>query len=185
MHVKTNASRENVDYNASSSGNNLKTILVQKEATVVLKQKFFRTVYCRTRFFLFKQLELSEGTSRALRILNKGREYLMPKPEEDLDSESAEEHSDLPEQLSESSSDDSSSETSVSSCESYNVDEDEGSEELSSEEETEIASTAEREPSTPDKVSSNQTAVLGERISQISESSYQTTLALTSFYRTR
>ena len=109
----------------------------------------------------------------------------MPKPEEDLDSESAEEHSDLPEQLNESSSDDSSSETSVSSCESYNVDEDEGSEELSSEEETEIVSTAEREPSTPDKVSSNQTAVLGERISQISESSYQTTLALTSFYRTR
>ena len=69
----------------------------------------------------------------------------MPKPEEDLDSESAEEHSDLPEQLSESSSDDSSSETSVSSCESYNVDEDQGSEELSSEEETETASTEERQ----------------------------------------
>ena len=78
-------------------------------------------------------MELSEGTSRALRILNKGREYLMPKPEEDLDSESAEEHSHLPEQSSESSSDDSSSETSVSSCESYNVNEDESSEELSSE----------------------------------------------------
>ena len=131
-------------------------------------------------FFLFKQLELSEGTSRALRILIKGREYLMPKPEEDLDSESAEEHTDLPEQSSESSSDHSSSETSVSSCESYSVDEDEGSEELSSEEETETASTAERAPSTPDKVSSNQTVVLGEGISQISENSYQTALASTS-----
>ena len=104
----------------------------------------------------------------------------MPKPEEDLDSESAEEHSDLPEQSSESSSDDSLSETCVSSCESYNVDEDEGSEELSSEEERETASTAERAPSTPDKFSSNQTVVLGEGISQISESSYQTALASTS-----
>ena len=104
----------------------------------------------------------------------------MPKPEEDLDSESAEKHSDLPEQSSESSGDDSSSETSVSSCESYNVDEDEGSEELSSEEETETASTAERAPSTPDKVSSNQTVILGEGISQINESSYQTALASTS-----
>ena len=70
----------------------------------------------------------------------------MPKPEEDLDSESAEEHSDLPEQSSESSSDDSSSETSASSCESYNVDEDGGSKELSSEEETETASTTGRAP---------------------------------------
>ena len=104
----------------------------------------------------------------------------MPKPEEDLDSESAEKHSDLPEQSSESSGDDSSSETSVSSCESYNVDDDEGSEELSSEEETETASTAERAPSTPDKVSSNQTVILGEGISQINESSYQTALASTS-----
>ena len=94
---------------------------------------------------------LSEGTSRALRILNKGHEYLMPKPEEDLDSESAEDHSDLPEQSSESSSDDSLSETSESSRERYNIDEDEDSEELSSEEETETASTAERAPSTPDK----------------------------------
>ena len=126
----------------------------------------------RIRFFLFKQLELSEGTSRALRILNKGREYLTPKPEEDVDSDSAEEHSDIPEQSSESSSE--------SSCESYNVDEDEGSEELSSEEETKTASTAERAPSTPNKVSSNQTVVLGEGISQISESSYQTALASTS-----
>ena len=95
-------------------------------------------------------------------------------------SDSAEEHSDIPEQSSESSSDDSSSETSESSCESYNVDEDEGSEELSSEEETKTASTAERAPSTPNKVSSNQTVVLGEGISQISESSYQTALASTS-----
>ena len=110
-------------------------------------------------------MELSEGTSRALRILNKGREYLTPKPEEDLDSDSAEEHSDIPEQSSESSSDDSSSETPESSCESYNVDEDEGSEELSSAEETETASTAERAPSTPKKISSNQTVVLGEGIS--------------------
>ena len=115
-----------------------------------------------------------------MRILNKGREYLAPKPEEDLDSDSAEEHSDIPEQSSESSSDDSSSETSESSCESYNVDEDEGSEELSSEEETETASTSERAPSTPNKVSSKQTVVLGESISQISESSYQTALASTS-----
>ena len=125
-------------------------------------------------------MELSEGTSRALRILNKGREYLTPKPEEDLDSDSAEEHSDIPEQSSESSSDDSSSETFESSCESCHVDEDEGSEELSSAEETETASTAERAQSTPNKVSSNQTAVLGEGISQISESSYQTALASTS-----
>ena len=125
-------------------------------------------------------MELSEGTSRALRILNKGREYLTPKPEEDLDSHSAKEHSDIPEQSSESSSDHSSSETSESSCESYNVNDDEGSEELSSEEETETASTAERAPSTPNKDSSNQTVVLGEGISQISESSYQTALASTS-----
>ena len=125
-------------------------------------------------------MELSDWTSRALRILNKGREYLTPKPDEDLDSDSAEEHSDIPEQSSESSSDDSLSETSESSCESYNVDEDEGSEELSSEEETKTASTAERAPSTPNKVSSNQTVVLGEGISQISESSYQTALASTS-----
>ena len=125
-------------------------------------------------------MELSEGTSRALRILNKGREYLMPKPEEDQDSDSAEEHCDIPEQSSESSSDDSSSETSESSCESYNVDEDERSEELSSEEETVTASTAERAPSTPNKVSSNQTVGLGEGISQISESIYQTALASTS-----
>ena len=139
-------------------------------------------MYCRTRFFLFKQLELSEGTSRALRVLNKGREYLMPKPEEDLDSESAEEHSDLPQPVTirESSSDDSLAEASVSSCESYKVDENEGSEELFLEEETETASTAERAPSTPDKVSSNQTVVLGEGISHISESSYQTALASTS-----
>ena len=80
----------------------------------------------------------------------------MPKPEEDL-------------------------ETSESSCESYNVGEDEDSEELSSEEETESASTAETAPSTLDKVSSNQTVVLGEGIRQISESSYQTALASTSF----
>ena len=40
-------------------------------------------------------MELSEGTSRALRILNKGREYLAPKLEEDLDSDSAEEHSNI------------------------------------------------------------------------------------------
>ena len=125
-------------------------------------------------------MDLSEGTSRALRILNEGREYLTQKPEEDFDSDSAEEHSNIPEQSSESSSDDSSSETSESSCESYNVDEEEGSEELSSEEETETASTAERAPSTPDKVSSNHTVVLGEGISQISESSYQTALASTS-----
>ena len=104
----------------------------------------------------------------------------MPKPDEDLESESGEEHSDRPEQSSESSSDDSSSETSQSSCESYNVDEDEGSEELSSEEETETATTVERAPSTLDKVSSNQTVVLGEGISQISESSYRTALASTS-----
>ena len=122
----------------------------------------FRTKYSRTRFFLLRQLELSEGTSRALRILNKGREYQMPKPDEE------------PEKSSESSSDDSSSETSESSCESYNADEDEGSGELSSEEETETATTAERAPSTPDKLSSNQTVVLGEGFSQISESSYQT-----------
>ena len=73
-----------------------------------------------------------------------------------------------------------SSETSESSCESYNVDEVEGSEELSPEEETETASTAERAPSTPNKVSSTQTVVLGEGISQISKSSYQTALASTS-----
>ena len=125
-------------------------------------------------------MELSEGTSRALRILNKGREYLLPKPEEDLDAESAEEHSDLPEQSSESSSDDSSSETSESSCESYNVDEDESSEDLSSEEETETASMVERAPTTSDEVPSNLAVVLGEGISQISESDYQTALASTS-----
>ena len=94
-----------------------------------------------------------------------------------MDSESTEEHSDLPEQSSERSSDDSSSETSESSCESYKVDEDEGSEE----EETETASTGENAPSTPSNVSSNQTVVLGEGISQISESSYQTALASTSY----
>ena len=101
-------------------------------------------------------------------------------PEEDLDSESAGEHINLPEQSSESSSDDSSSETTESSCKKYNVDEHEGSDELFSEEETETTSTAERAPSTPDKVSSNQTVLLGEGISQISESSYQTALASTS-----
>ena len=124
-------------------------------------------------------MEFSEGISRALRILNKGRQYLLPKPEEDLDAESAEEHSDLPEQSSESSSDDSSSETSESSCESYNNDEDESSEELSSEEETETASMVERAPTTPDEVPSNLAVVLGEGISQISESDYQTALAST------
>ena len=36
LHVKTNALWKNVDLNASSSGNNLNKILVQKEATVVL-----------------------------------------------------------------------------------------------------------------------------------------------------
>ena len=81
----------------------------------------------------------------------------MPKPKEDLDSDSAEDRSDLPEQSSESSSDDSSSEAFESSCESYNVDEDEGSDEVSSEEETEHASIADRAPSTANKVSSNQT----------------------------
>ena len=101
-------------------------------------------------------------------------------PEEDLDSESAEEHSDLPEQSSKSSSEDSSSETSESSCESYNVNEDEGSEELSAEEETETKSTDERAPSTPDKVSSNQTVVFGESVSQVSGSSYQIAVASTS-----
>ena len=45
LHVKTNALWTNVDYNASSSGNNLNTILVQKEATVVLERNiFFGTV---------------------------------------------------------------------------------------------------------------------------------------------
>ena len=147
---------------------------------VLERNIFFRIVFSTNNKILpFKQLELSEGTSRALRILNKGREYLTPKPEEDLDSDSAEEHSDIPEQSSESSSGDSSSETSESSCEIYNVDEDEGSEELSSEEETETALTA-CAPSTPNKVPSNQTVVLGEGISQISESSYQTALASTS-----
>ena len=125
-------------------------------------------------------MELSAGTSRALRILNKGREYSTPKPEEDLDSDSDEEHSDKPEQSSESSSGDSSSQTSEPSCESYNVGEDEGSEELSSAEEAVTASTSERAPRTPKKVSSNQTVVLGEGMSQISESSYQTALASTS-----
>ena len=69
------------------------------EATVVLERNIFLNCVSRLTFniLLFKQLELSEGTSRALRILNKGREYLMPKPEEDLDSDSAEEHSDIPE----------------------------------------------------------------------------------------
>ena len=134
-------------------------------------------MYSKTRIFLYRQLELSEGTSGALRIPNTGREYLMPKPEEDLDAESAEEHSDLPEQSSESSSNDSLSETSESSSESYNVDEDECSEELSSEEETETKSIVERAPTTPDEVSSNLTVLLGEGISQISESSYQTVLA--------
>ena len=61
LHVKTNALWKNVDYNASLSGNNLNTILVQKETTVVLE----RNIFCdlcfpeRIRFFLFKQLELS------------------------------------------------------------------------------------------------------------------------------
>ena len=68
-------------------------------------------------------------------------------------------------------------ETSQSSCESYNVDEVESIEGLSLEEETETASMVERAPTTPDEVSSNQTMVLGEGISQISESSYQTALA--------
>ena len=131
----------------------------------------------KTRTILFKQLELSEGTLGALRIPNKGRKKLMPKPEEDLDAEPAEEHSDLPEKSSENSIDDSASETSESSCERYNVDEDERSGELSSEEETETASMVERAPIKPDEVSSNLTVVLGEGISQISESNYQTTLA--------
>ena len=103
----------------------------------------------------------------------------MPEPDEDLDSDSEEEHSDLLEQSSESSSDDSLSELSDSSFESYIVDEDEGSEELSSEEETETASTTGRPPSTPNKVLPNQTVVLGEGISQINESSYQTAQAST------
>ena len=38
----------------------------------------------------------------------------------------------------------------------------------------------ERAPSTPNEVSSNRTVVLGEGISQISESSYQVALASTS-----
>ena len=134
---------------------------------------FPNCVFQKEKDSSFKQLELSEGTSRALRILNKRREY--PKHEEDLDSDSAEDYRDIPEQSSESSSNERES-----SCESYNVDEDECSEELSSEEETETASTAERAPSTPNTVSSNQTVVLGEGISQISESRYQTALASTS-----
>ena len=48
LHVKTNALSKNVYYNASLSGNNLNTILVQKEATVVLERNiFFRTVFSR------------------------------------------------------------------------------------------------------------------------------------------
>ena len=48
LHVKTNALWKNVDYNASLSGNNLNTILVQKEATVVLERNFFfRAVFSR------------------------------------------------------------------------------------------------------------------------------------------
>ena len=104
----------------------------------------------------------------------------MAKPEEDLDAEAPEEHSDLPEQSSKSSSDNSSSEISESSCESYNVDEDESSEELSSVEETKTASRVERTPTTPGEVPSNLAVVLGEGISQISESEYQTALASTS-----
>ena len=72
---------------------------------VLNRNSFSELCIAEKDFFLFRQLELSEGTSRALRILNKGHEYIMPKPEEDLDSESAEEHNDLPEQSSESSSD--------------------------------------------------------------------------------
>ena len=103
----------------------------------------------------------------------------MPKPEEDLDSESTQEHSrDLPEQSSDISADESSSEPYESSTESYTVDKDEGSEELSSEEETETAPLAERAPKNPNEVLS--VVVLGEGNSQISESSYQTALASSS-----
>ena len=98
-----------------------------------------------------------------------------------LDYESAHKHSgDLREQSSDISSDDSLSETSESSCESYTVDVDESNEELSSETETETASTAEAAPSQPNEISSNQTVVLREGISQISENNYQTAIASSS-----
>ena len=92
----------------------------------------------------------------------------MSKPEADLDSESAQEHSrELPEQSSDLSVDDSSSEPYKSSTESYTVDKDEGSEELYSEEETETAPLAERAPNKPNEVLS--VVVLGEGNSQIRE----------------
>ena len=151
---------------------------------MVLKRSLFSALCIPEQvLFLFEHLEFSEGTSRALRFLNEGREYLMPKPDGDLDFESAEENSHIPEQSRESSRNDSTSETSEKSCDMYNVDEDEGSEELSSEEKTETAKMVERAPSTPDEVSSNQTVVLGGGIPQISESSYQVALASTSFQR--
>ena len=163
LHVKTNALWKNVDYNASSTGNNLNTMLVQKEATVVSKRNIFSELcIAEQEFFLLSSWsslrehqglwEFSTKDAQAKYLMPKPEEakYLMPKPEKDLNSESAEEHSGLPEQSSKGSSDDSSSETSVSSCESYNVDEDENRKELSSEEETETASTAQRAPSTPD-----------------------------------
>ena len=64
--------------------------------------------------------------------------------------------------------------------ESYNVDEDESSEELFSEEGTETASIAEGAPNKTDEIPSNHTVLLGEGISQISESGYYTALASTS-----
>ena len=67
---------------------------------------------------IFRQLPLSEGTSTALRILNKGREYLMPEHGESLEYESAQKHSgELPEQSRDTSSNDSSWEKSESSSE--------------------------------------------------------------------
>ena len=120
-------------------------------------------------------------TTRALRNLNKGREYLMTKPEDNLDSESDHEYSGDPsEQSSEVSSNDWSAGTSENSCERYNIDEDERSKELSSGEESETESMGEAAPSKVYEVSANQTVVVGETNSQNSERSYQTAVVSTS-----
>ena len=53
-HVKTNALWKNVDY-ASSSGNNLNTILVEKKVTVVLERNIVLNCVFQNKILLFKQ----------------------------------------------------------------------------------------------------------------------------------
>ena len=119
-------------------------------------------------------------TSRTLRILNKRREYLFQKPEKDLVSESAQEHMAIylnnqarfPATIRRRKHVNPHVEGTMlkrmkiaRNC---------------FQEKKQAESMAEGAPSKPNEPSSNQTLVLGERVSQISENSYKTALASTS-----